>query len=392
MNLKDMNLQAVDARLAELDTEVRSAESVEAIDAAGVEKKSLLERRTELADLEQRKQTALELNAGTKEPDKIIETRKAEKQMDNAIENLVNADLETRRSSEEYRSAFLMGLQGKPLSVEQRALVNATAAIPTQTWNQIVEKMEYISPILTKITLSEIPGYLSIPVENATADAAWVAMGTAATDSADSLSTVSLSAYKLIKTVEIGADVSAMAIPAFESYLVAKLSKKMAKALENAVLNGTGSSQATGLLATGIVTNTGTYTKTAMDYKDLLTIIGNLPDHGYRQNASLVMPSALFYSDVIPALTSQGIGLDVQAMAKQLVFNYPVILCDRIAADTILFGDLSYYHMNIGAPVTVEFDKSVGFRTGSTVYRALTLADGKPTNVAAFNVYKRSAT
>jgi hypothetical protein len=37
--------------------------------------------------------------------------------------------------------------------------------------------------------------------------AAEVAMGTAATDSADALAHVSLGAYKLIKTVEITADV-----------------------------------------------------------------------------------------------------------------------------------------------------------------------------------------
>lgn len=294
-------------------------------------------------------------------------------------------------SSNEYRNAFLKKLQGKDLSQQENALVTAGGAIPTQTMNKILEDMEHIAPILQKIDLSFIPSYLSIPVEDTVNDASWVAMGTASTDSSDALTTVSLAAYKLIKTVEIGADVSIMAIDAFEAYLVAKLSKKIAKALENAIINGTGSSQPTGILKSGVITNTGTFTKAGMTYADLLAIIADLPDHGYRAGASLVMPSALFYSDVLPALTDKGSGLDVQAAEKLNVLGYEVVLCDRVAADTIIFGNLKNYSMNISEGVKIESDKSVAFRTGSTVYRAMALVDGKVSNADAFNVYTRAA-
>jgi len=290
-----------------------------------------------------------------------------------------------------YKNAFLKKLQGKEWTQQENALVTAGGAIPTETMNKIVTKMEYVSPILAKIDLTRIPSNLSIPTETTVNDASWVAMGTASTDSEDVLGTISLAAYKLIKTVEIGADVETMAIPVFEAYLVERLAHKMAKALENAIINGTGSSQPTGLLKAGVITNTGTFTKTAMAYSDLLAIIGDLPDHGYRAGASLVMPSALFYSDVIPALTDKGSGLDVQAVEKMKVLGYDVVLCDRVAADTIIFGNLENYAMNLASDVKIEADKSVGFRSGSTVYRAMALADGKVKNAAAFNVYARAA-
>ena len=292
----------------------------------------------------------------------------------------------------EYKNAFLKKLQGKELTQQENALVSASGVIPTETMDKIIEKMEYVAPLLAKIDLSRIPSNLSIPVEGTVNDASWVAMGTASTDSADTITTVSLAAYKLIKTVEIGADVEVMAIGAFESYLVDRLAHKMAKALENAVINGTGSTQPTGLLATGVITNTGTFTLAAMTYADLLTVIADLPDHGYRVGAQLVMPSALFYSDVLPALTDKGSGLDVQAVEKMKVLGYDVILCDRVAADTIVFGNLENYAMNMSSDVKVEADKSVGFRTGSTVYRAMALVDGKVKNAAAFNVYTRALT
>lgn len=309
------------------------------------------------------------------------------------MENLDNkvVVIEDKVSSKEYRNAFLKKLQGKELTRQENALVTAAGAIPTQTLNKIIEKMEYIAPIIGKVDLSFIPSNLSIPVEDTVNDASWVAMGTASTDSADVLSTVTLAAYKLIKTVEIGADVEVMAIDAFETYLVNRLAHKMAKALENAIINGTGSSQPTGLLKASVITNTGTFTKLGMTYADLLAIIADLPDHGYRAGASFVMPSALFYSDVLPALTDKGSGLDVQAVEKMKVLGYDVVLCDRVAADTIIFGNLKNYAMNMASDVTVASDKSVAFRTGSTVYRAMALVDGKPLNVAAFNSYTRAA-
>jgi len=310
---------------------------------------------------------------------------------DGEVVDFQNMSEEDLLKTEEYKNAFFKKLQGKSITEQENALVTASGAIPTETMNKIVEKMEYIAPILAKIDLSFIPSNISIPVEDTVNDASWVAMGTASTDSADELDTVDLAAYKLIKTVEIGADSAVMSIPAFETWITNKLSKKMAKALENAIINGTGSSQPKGLLASGVITNTGTFTMAGMTYADLLAIIADLPDHGYRTGASLVMPSGLFYSDVLPALTDKGSGLDVQAASKMNVLGYDVVLCDRVADDTLIFGNLENYAMNFAQNVTIESDKSVGFRKGSTVYRAMALVDGKPVNTDAFNVYERAA-
>lgn len=295
--------------------------------------------------------------------------------------------------SKEYRRAYLLNLQGKPLSVEERAVITASSVIPTETINKIVEKLEQTSALYNRITVTEIPGNVTYPRENAKNDAAWVAMATAATDSADSFDSVSLSAYKLIKTIEIGADVSAMSIDAFESYIVNALAKKMNKAIENAIINGTGTNQPTGLLASGQITNTGTFTKAKMKYGDLMAIIGALPTE-YHNNACFVMPRVLFFNDVAGIETTTGapaIVMDPQSPAKFNVLGYPVIIDDCMAADTIIFGDMSYYALNWAKPIEIKSDDSVAFRTGSTVYRAMALADGKPLLAEAFVKYTRAA-
>lgn len=291
--------------------------------------------------------------------------------------------------STEYRDAFLLSLANRA-TPEQRAAVSAAAAIPTITLNKIYEKVEQNSVLFPHISKSYLPGNVVLPVENAKNDASWVAMGTAATDSADSFASVSLAMYKLIKTVEITADNLSASIDAFESFIVNALAKKIARAADVAICTGDGVGKATGLLAAGVITNTGTYTKAKMVFADLVTQIGDLGAE-YRKNAKFVMPSAVFFSDVVPALQTAGIGIDAQLGLKYQILGHEVILDDNMTADSIVFGDLSYYHWNFAKDVEIARDDSVGFRTGSAVYRAFCLADGKVVNAAAFNHYTRAA-
>lgn len=294
----------------------------------------------------------------------------------------------------EYREVYFKQLQGKELNVEERALMTASAAIPTATLNKIVEKLEQTSALYARITKTFIPSNISLPVENAKDDAAWVSMGTAAADAGDSLGAVTLAAYKLIKTLEIGADVDKMSIDAFEAFIVAALVKKINKAIENSILNGTGSAQPTGLLKVGEVTEIVEYTKVSMTYKDILAIMAALPTE-YHSNAAFTMPRKLFFEEVLGMTTTAGEKItvaDVQSPAKFNILGYPVIINDRMSVDTVLFGDFEYYHMNFPADIEIGWDKSVGFRTGSKVYRALVLADGKKTLAEAFVKATRKAT
>lgn len=292
----------------------------------------------------------------------------------------------------EYRSAWLRNLQGHELTMEERAAVTASAAIPTTTMNKIIARME-LTPIIQAVDVTYIPGNVTYPIEKTVNGVSWVDMGTAATDSADALDAITLGAYKLIKTVEITADVMAMGIDAFEAWLVARLGNKMSVAVAAAIAAGTGSNQATGLTKSGEITQTGTYTKAGMTYKDLMTILATLPTQ-YMANAKFAMPRAVFYSDLLGMTDSNGkpvVVADVQSPAKFNILGYPVILEDSFPKDNIVFGDLfEGYKFNFAMSPTVESDKSVAFRTGSTVYRVMALADGKPADKKGLCLFTRA--
>ena len=363
----EMNVEQLEARQAELagmDTESATTEELE-------------ERANELEAIK------AELEAREMAAKAAEETRQevAESRLDPVIKEFKTEErtMNYEVNSPEFRSAWLRNLQGKELNAEERAAVTATAAIPTQTMNEIVGKLE-LNPLIAAVDLTQIPGYVTYPAEGTINDAAWVAMGTAATDSADTLAAVTLGAYKLIKTVEITADVDAMSIDAFESWLVARLANKIEKALDAAILNGGGSTSGEAL---GIKTTKSTadykYTKAAMTWKDLTAVMGKLPGQ-YHNGASFVMPPALFFGEVLGMTDSTGnrvVVADPQEPRKYNVLGFPCIVDGNAATDELYFGDLKAYKLNLAKAIEVKSSEDAAFRTGSKVYRAMTLADGK---------------
>jgi HK97 family phage major capsid protein len=375
-------IDEINTRLAAIQNELETAEG-EALTDLENEASGLIEERTRIQnEVQTRQQLRTKVAAGLVGTPTETHNHEEENNMENRT---------FTPESAEYREAYLLNLQGRELSAEQRAAVTGTAAIPTQTLNQIFRYLED-SPILSLVDLTYIPGNVVLPVEDAVAAASWVAMATASTDSADKITSITLGAHKLIKTLEITADVEAMSIDAFEAWIVAKLGEKMEAALDNAVFNGTGSNQPTGIL-TAIPTATGSFTKAKAKYSDLVAIIAALPS-GPAKNATFAMPRKLFFTDVIGIEDQQGqpvVHADVESPAKYNVLGYKVVLDDNIPADNILFGDFKAYKMNIAKAPVISSDDSVGFRTGTRVYRGLALADGKLALASSFVRYTRGA-
>ena len=377
-DFSEMNGEQLEARKAELiagmtDPETRDGLSAEDLEGRKAEIEAIdaeTESRVKAA------QAAEELRQEVAEGhDPVVKT--FEKTEDRKMTYEIN--------SHEYRDAFLRNLQGKELTAEERTAVVGTAAIPTQTMNEIVHKLE-LNPLIAAVDLTQIPGYVTYPAEGTVNNAAWVDMGTAATDAADTLTAITLGAYKLIKTVEITADVDAMSVDAFEAWLVARLVNKIEKALDAGILNGGGSTSGECL---GIKTSKSTadykYTKAAMNWKDLTAIIGALPGQ-YHNEASFVMPPALFYGEVLGMVDSTNnrvVVMDPQSPRKYNILGFPAIIDGNAATDEVYFGDLKAYKMNLAKAIEVKKSEEAEFRKGSMVYRAMTLADGKLADVNA---------
>lgn len=297
-------------------------------------------------------------------------------------------------SAPEYRSGYLKRLQGKPLTAaEERALTTASdsagAAVPTQTLNMIVDKLRQTSALFPWVNVSYVPGNLSLVVANAKNAAAWKSEGADGTPADDTVVEVNLGGYELIKLVEVSAAAQAMTIDAFESYIASEIGRQMAIAVENAILNGTGSGQPTGVL-TGVTwdeTNSSTWDAgAAVSYDNLVDALALLPTM-YHNNAVFVMNRQMLFWGIRKIKTTDGQPIftyNPQDETRNAILGYPVIVDDYMPDNTILLGDFSYYYWNFSQAPQIETSREAAFRSGKITYRGLAVADGKPALSEAF--------
>ena len=367
MKFDEMNAEQLEARAAEIRSlPIDDSVPTEELEARANELEAIqaeLKAREERAAAEEalRQKVA----AGNDPVTKKFEEEKTMEENRFAIE------------SPEYRVAFLKNLQGKELTAEERTAVNAAGAvIPTQTMNEIIHKLEN-NPLIAAVDVSNIPGYVKFPYESVCQEANWLDMGVGSTDSTDAIGYFTLGAYKLIKTVEIDADVDAMSIDAFEAYLVSRLVNKIEKAVDAGIINGSGTTQCTGIL-TAKSEEDLTFTRGALTWAQLCAIMGKLKGE-YHNGAKFVMNPEFFFQRVIGMVDStknRVVVLDPQGAVKYNVMGYPAILDGNLSSEEILYGDLKAYQFNFAKAVEVRKSEEAEFRKGSKVYRAMTLADG----------------
>lgn len=319
---------------------------------------------------------------------KVIEKPKKEERKMEEEKNI----LETA----EYRSAFLKKLQGKKLSEkEERAMTTATssvgAAIPTSTLNRIEEMLRQTSALYNQVDVLNIPGYLAIPVEDTVNNAAWVAEGASSKDVDDKLASVNFAAYKLIRTISITAEVSKMTISAFENWIVKKITERMAMAIENAILNGTGNGQPKGILKETIKTLQSAE-KGKITYEDLCNMMANLKA-GYKKGSAFVVNTQTLWKDIATVKVGDNLVFvpDPTGEFAGRIFGKPVIEDEFIEEGKILYGLFSKYTINWNENVNVTSDDSAEFRSGNRVYRGMALVDGKTVNKEAFVLMEKQA-
>ena len=367
LEIRDMLSSDAEIDMESIDTELRALE-------------------TEKSEIEKRQALAGQINIGQVEATPIIKPQVEER----GVEKMEREQL---LSSQEYRTAFFKNLQGKPMSeVEQRTLttaaVSAGTAVPTQTLNQIIDKLRQTSALYNYITVSFVPGNLSFVVANAKNAANWKTEGSAGTAADDTVVSVTLGGYEIIKLVEISAAATAMTIDAFEAYISAEIGRQLSIAFENAIVNGDGSGEPTGIL-TGITWGAGNSTDfTGVNdlYDTLMDALGLLPTM-YHQSSVFVMNRKTLFGGIRKVKASDGqpiFAYNPQDRAAMTILGYGIVLNDYVPDDTILLGDFSYYRLNFSQAPTIEASREAGFTSGKTVYRGLAVADGKPALAEAF--------
>ena len=376
-----MRIKEIEARLAAIKKEIEErgdAMKAEEIDALEKETKELTEERAGLIAAAEKRNGILDniaKGAG-------IVSRTFEQKQD-------NADPDDPFGTPEYRSAWLKNLRRLPLTdAEKRAYANASGTgaevVPTQTANEIISKVKKLAPMLNEVTLLHVKGAVKFAVEGTNNDATIHKENAAITAAADTLTTVTLTGYEIIKLVQISDTVMTMSIAAFESWIVDMLAEAIARKVEDFFINGTGSSQPKGIdkANTWGAENSVTVTKAgSLTAANVQTLIGLL-NAGYDRNAKFAMSKKTLFTDFMPLQDNSKNHIVTVQGNNYFVYGYPVLLSDYVKEHEAFLGDFKKVCANLAENINVK--NAYDIDTNSYKYSGIAIFDCTPAIGEAF--------
>jgi len=302
-------------------------------------------------------------------------------------------------ASAEYRSAFFKKLLGQKLTGFEEAaytramgerrtdafstVTDAAAVLPTATLNEVISKARTMGGLMGVCRAFNLPTKISVPVGTPADKASWHTEGAKVESEKPSVAAVAFNGYEILKVFSISAAAKRMSIAAFESYIVDELTNCVMACIADALVNGTGDAQGTGLVS-GITWNSGnSLSFTAANgpsYDDLVAAVAKLK-RGYANGAKWAMNNATLYNRFYNQTDGMGRPLyiaDLKTESIGKLLGFDVVVDDNIADDNIFFGNFQYLAYNLAEGIAVEVSRESSFRSGLIDYRAMAIADCKP--------------
>lgn len=384
-------LEEIEKRKAEIVDKSKSA-SVEELDNLikemdGLNKEIEEIRKKEQEKIEKRKEIAEKINNGEIET-KVIEEKKNKI---NLVEKRGNEKMENKLDSVEYRNAFIEFAKTGVMAEEFRDVAmtaNNSAVIPVTTLNKIVEKLESFGNILPLVTYMNYPAGVAVPTSQLASPAVWttdadVAKNGIAVDGKVTGS-ITFGAYPLVKALGLSFMAQVQSLSAFETALANNVSDAMAKAMEKAIVDGTGVGQMKGILAETPAKTVALSNK--LSFADVVNIKKSIPS-AYRSGAVLVMNESTFY-EFYGMTDANGqpiarVNFGVDKEPEYMLFGQRVVVTDWMkdyetakSSDVVAFAvQLDKYVINTAHQI--DLVTYIDNATRNKVYQSFAALDGK---------------
>jgi len=237
-----MNLEQINARLAEIRSLVDGNDPNIDIEALTQEANDLIAQRNTLQQAETRRRELRALVAGGE--GEVVRS---------GIGQPMNPQMNEQRGADslEYRNAWLRNLardnQGNMLlgpmtEAERRAFVftteNTGAVVPTMVLDRIAELVRATAPLLADSTLTNFTRGFGVPRHKATAagDAKVTAEGVANDDEEDTFDLLALDGEEIKKHITMSRKMQIQSIEAFYTWVTTHLAERIKQAKERLIL------------------------------------------------------------------------------------------------------------------------------------------------------------
>ncbi|HEK9100196.1 TPA: phage major capsid protein [Bacillus pseudomycoides] len=387
-------LQEILQRKAEIRTALEGNGEVDLV-ALETELRELSEEQTGIETRQRLLQEASAINEGGAPEIRTIHTFNTQQ----------SEEREFGTDSLEYRNAFMnYVLRGEAIPAEIRANAitktgDVGSVIPQTVLNQIIEKIEAVGMILPLVTRTAIKGGVSIPTSSVKPVATWVAEGAGSDTQKKTTGSITFNYYKLRCAVAVSLEVDTMALSVFESTLINNVVEAMTKAIEQSIINGTGSGQPKGILTeTPVAGQSLDIAK--IEYKTLVDAEAALPLE-YEDGAVWCMTKKTFmsYAGMVDANGQPiaRVNYGINGKTERVLLGRQVVLCNYIDSfSTAVVGkpfaflfNFSDYILNTNYQMGVK--KYEDNLTDDMVTKAIMVVDGKAVNVNSLVVLKKAA-
>lgn len=296
----------------------------------------------------------------------------------------------------EYRRAFMNhvikgeALPGKFVNADQSTkTTDIPAVIPTTVMEKIIEKMESTGMILPLVTRTAYKGGVKIPTSTVKPVASWVAEGVGSNKQKKTTGSIDFAYNKLRCAISVSLETDTMALSVFEATFIQNVTEAMVKALEQAIISGTGSGQPKGILAETPEAGQALEMAAAdkLDYKLLVDAEAAIP-LAYENGAVWLMAKKTFMgfigmvdaSKQPIARVNYGIGGKPERvlLGRNVILNdYMGSYADTVTADTIVAAlfNMKDYVLNTNLDMTIK--RYEDNDTDDQITKAVMLVDGK---------------
>lgn len=363
---------------------------IEEIKARKVEIRSLIDS----ADMETLKAFQDELAILNEEAEELRTREEIAKQLETnnnlgnsinlkGLENMNNFSLE----SQEYRSAFMEYVtKGTEIPEEFRAAATSVTAdngavIPTTVLNEIVTKLEKYGDILPRVRRVSYPAGVTVPTSATKFEAVWQNENAVGESQKMTTASISFTAYQLRCNAGVSFHMDVRSLAAFESALVKNVVDAMGKALEKAIISGTGTGQPSGITTATAVAKVDA---TACDYAALVKAVKAVPS-AYKKDFVFIMNegTALNFATMVDKNGQPIINAGIVQTPQYRFLGHDVVLTDALpdfdaasATNTVaVLFDLSKYMLNTS--YEVDLYTYTDNATRQKVYDSIALVDGK---------------
>lgn len=273
-----------------------------------------------------------------------------------------------------------------------RAVTGGELTIPDVVVNRIMDIMGDFTTLYPLVDKVSIKGTTRILVDTDTTAATWMEQ-TASIPTGDvgTITKIDFDGFKVGKVTFVDNSLLNDSIVNLDDYVTKKIARAIAKALDIAIVSGTG---AANKQPTGIVPSLTTEHKVeavadADLIKNTVKHIG-LIDTGEDTVGEIVavMKRSTYYNRFLEfsiQVNAEGNVVGKLPNLKQPdLLGLPVVFNNSLAVDQVLFGEFDKYTLIERESITIDNSEHVKFVEDQTAFRGKGRYDGKPTNVDAF--------